>query len=67
MRNIKIARKKIIKEAAYKTIVKPVLKYASPVWDPCTSDKTNTLEKVQKHAGRWYYIDIAKPPVVTRC
>ena len=29
------------------------MEYASPVWDPSSSDDIETLEKIQKRAARW--------------
>ena len=36
-RNLKIGNRKM-KETAYKTLVRPILEYASPVWDPHQTD-----------------------------
>ncbi len=44
---------KSIKEQAYFTLVRPLLEYASPVWDPYTDTNTNTLEMVQRRASRY--------------
>ena len=71
-RNIKIANKKIKQTAynyKYKALVRPGLEYASPAWDPYTSDNINILEKVQELAARLdgYYIYTAIHPVLTRC
>ena len=51
-RNIKLSSK-IIKEATYKALVRPILEYGSPVWDTHTTDDTDMLEKVQRRATRW--------------
>ncbi|KAL8609842.1 hypothetical protein ACOMHN_020677 [Nucella lapillus] len=51
-RNLKIGSI-AIKEMAYKTLVRPTLEYASPVWDPHTDKAIGKLEKVQRRADRW--------------
>ena len=51
-RNLKIGNKKM-KEISYKTLVRPILEYASPVWDPHQTEQIQQLEKVQRRAARW--------------
>ena len=51
-RNLKIGSKSI-KERAYKALVRPVLEYASTVWDPFTEENTSKIESVQRRAARW--------------
>ena len=51
-RNLKIGNKKT-KETAYKTLVRPLLEYAAPVWDPSDKDEIQQIEKVQQRAARW--------------
>ena len=51
-RNIK-TKHSDIREAAYKTIVRPQLEYASLVWSPYTKKDINKVEMVQRRAVRW--------------
>ena len=44
----------------YKAMVRPVIEYASPVWDPHTSTNTNLLEAVQRSAARLCYKDYSR-------
>ena len=41
------------KAQCYKTLVRPILEYASPVWDPYTSSNIDQLERVQRRAARF--------------
>ena len=41
------------KEMAYKGLVRPILEYASPVWDPNQIVVQEELEKVQNRAARF--------------
>ena len=40
------------KALCYQTLVRPLLEYASVVWDPATKDSINRLEAVQRGAAR---------------
>ncbi|MCG8035005.1 MAG: reverse transcriptase family protein, partial [Candidatus Thiodiazotropha taylori] len=44
---------KPVKSAAYTTLVRPILEYSSPVWDPSSVEDISKLEKVQKQAARF--------------
>ena len=42
-----------MKEAAYKTLVRPILECGSTVWDPHCNGLNDELENVQKRAARF--------------
>ena len=42
-----------VKEAAYKTVVRPILEYGSTVWDPHCNGLNDELENVQKRVARF--------------
>lgn len=44
-----------VKEATYKTMVRPIIEYASPVWDPTSQKYTSEIEKVQRRAARYVF------------
>ena len=46
---------KEVKETAYTALVRPTLEYASPAWDPSTSEDVTKLEKVQRQAARFVH------------
>jgi hypothetical protein len=51
-RSLKVSSKKT-KELAYKAMVRPIVEYASTVWDPHTNKLITNLEKVQRRAARY--------------
>ena len=46
---------KPVKAAAYTTMARPTLEYASTVWDPHSSAETHKLEQVQRRAARFVH------------
>ena len=46
-----------VKAATYTSVVRPVLEYAAPVWDPCRQADIKALEQVQRRAARYVYND----------
>ena len=48
---------KEIKSRAYLTLVRPILEYASPVWDPHLVKDRDQIEKVQRAAACWVSSD----------
>ena len=41
------------KEVAYKTLNRPQLEYAAPIWHPYNETETKKVEKVQQTAAKW--------------
>ena len=56
---------KEIKPKAYLTLVRPILEYASPVWDPHLVKDCDQIEKVQRTAAHWVTSDYSLLSSVT--
>ena len=54
-----------IKASAYLTMVRPLMEYASAVWDPYYIKDIQQLEKVQRRAARWVLNDYSYMSLVT--
>ena len=53
------------KRTAYLTLVRPIMEYAAPVWDPYYNIDTYKLEKVQRRAARWILSEYSRTISVT--
>jgi hypothetical protein len=42
-----------VKQNAYKALVRPLVEYASPVWDPYHQTEIDRIEMVQRRAARY--------------
>ena len=48
------------KRIAYLTLVRPIMEYAAPVWDPFYNTDIYKLEKIQRRAARWITSDYSR-------
>ena len=53
------------KRTAYLTLVRPIMEYAAPVWDPYYNTDIYKLEKVQRRAARWILSDYSRNSVTS--
>ena len=53
------------KRTAYLTLVRPIMEYATPVWDPYYNTDIYKLEKVQRRAARWILSDYSRNSVTS--
>ena len=51
-RNIVLCCRKV-KHMAHASYIRPIVEYASPVWDPHTKHYTNKIEMVQRRCARY--------------
>ena len=51
-RNLNISAKSV-KENAYRSLVRPLVEYASPVWDPYNQNNIQKIEMVQRRGARY--------------
>ena len=52
MRKLKYSFSRIALNQIYISYVRPLLEYSCIVWDGCTTEQSNTLEKLQNEAAR---------------
>ena len=57
-----------VKASTFKIMVRPILEYASPVWDPHLQANIKALEQVQRRAARYVFNDFSTrtPGCVTK-
>jgi len=49
-----------VKCNCYKSMVRPIVEYASPIWDPYTSININKIEAIQKRAAEFCFNDYSR-------
>lgn len=55
-RNLKNCTRKV-KNLTYTSLVRPVVEYSSPVWDPYKTHQITQVEQIQRKAARFVYND----------
>ena len=55
------------KKAAYLTLVRPIMEYATPVWDLYYNTNIYKLEKVQRRATQWILSEYSRTISVNHC
>ena len=55
-----------VKHNSYLSLVRPIMEYASCVWDPNEIVNNQALEKVQRRGARWVLSDYGRHSSVTR-
>ena len=64
MRNLRNCPQKR-RETAYKTMCRPILEYAAPVWDPFLMGDIKKMEKIQRKGARFVKNDYRRTVSVT--
>ena len=50
----------------YSTLVRPIMEYASTIWDPHTQKDVDCLEKTQRRSARFVYQDFQRTSSITQ-
>ena len=56
---------KPVRERCYTTLIRPILEYAAPVWDPHSAKHINQLEMVQRRSARYVMHEYRRESSVT--
>ena len=64
-RNLKI-KSRLLKEKAYKALVRSLVVYASTVWDPYTDAQTKQIEMIQRRGARFTNGDYQRTASVSK-
>ena len=54
-----------VRAQCYTTLVRPILKYNSPIWDPHLQKDTDCLEKVQRRCARFAFQEFSRESSVS--